>query len=87
IGIGSEVIPAPLVASYLSGYVNYHQSLISVPFLLVTPLTVLGYGAASSLLRKKLGPHLVSVSEAEGGFLGCVRRCEQLAASCPNVFL
>ena len=33
------------------------------------------------------GAEVVSVSKAEGGFLGCIRRCEELAASDPKVFL
>ena len=38
-------------------------------------------------LIRSYGAEVVSVSKTEGGFLGCIRRCEELAASQPDVFL
>ena len=82
IGIGPEVIPALLVAGYLSGYFNYHQSLSGLPFLLDTPVIVFGYGAASIYLRRKLGPYfrVRSVRDVMT-FLGVSLHCSLAAAS------
>lgn len=38
-------------------------------------------------LIRSYGAEVVLVSKDEGGFLGCIRRCEELAASSKNVFL
>jgi cysteine synthase len=38
-------------------------------------------------LIRSYGAEVVSVSKAEGGFLSCIRRCEELAAHQPGVFL
>lgn len=58
LGLGPEIIPPLLLAGYLSGFLNYHQSLTSLPFLFVTPLVIFGYGAASLYLRSRLGQDL-----------------------------
>ncbi len=54
VGVGQEIFPALLLAGFLSGYLNYHQSPTGLPFLLVTPLVPLIYGLASLFLRRKL---------------------------------
>ena len=38
-------------------------------------------------LIRSYGAEVVSVSKDEGGFLGSIRRCEELAASCNGIFL
>jgi cysteine synthase A len=38
-------------------------------------------------LIRSYGAEVVSVSKAEGGFLGCIRRCEELAAARKDIFL
>jgi cysteine synthase len=38
-------------------------------------------------LIKSYGAEIVSLSKEDGGFLGCIRRCEELAASRKDVFL
>ena len=38
-------------------------------------------------LIKSYGAEIVSVSKEDGGFLGCIQRCEDFAASNKNVFL
>ena len=82
IGIGAEMIPTLLVAGYLSGYLNYHQSLTSVPNLLVTPLIIFGYGSASLYLRSKLGPHLrIRSTRDVTNFLGVSLHCSLTAAT------
>jgi len=81
IAIGPEVIPAFLIAGYLSGYLNYHQSLTSLPFLLATPLVVFGYATASLYLRKKLGPHFrVRSTRDVVTFLGVCLHCSLAVA-------
>ena len=81
IGIGPEVIPTFLIAGYLSGYLNYHQNLSSPAFLLITPLIVFGYGAASFYLRRKFGPNFrVRSTRDVATFLGVVLHCSLAAA-------
>ena len=76
IGIGPEMIPVLLVAGYLSGYLNYHQSITSLPFLFVTPLIMLGYGTACLYLRRKLHPHFrVRSTRDVMTFLGVSLHC------------
>lgn len=82
IGVGPEVIPALLIAGYLSGYLNYHQNLSSPAFLLVTPLIVFGYGGASFYLRKKFGPNFRLRSTRDvTTFLGVFLHCSLAAAA------
>ena len=38
-------------------------------------------------LIRSYGAEVVPVTKAEGGFLGCIQRCEEFAASNPGVFL
>jgi cysteine synthase A len=38
-------------------------------------------------LIRSYGAEVISVSKADGGFLGCIRRCEELAASQKDIFL
>ena len=54
VGIGLEMFPVLLIAGFLSGYINYHQSPTGLPFLLINPLIPLIYGSASLYLRRKL---------------------------------
>jgi PAS domain S-box-containing protein len=54
VGLGLEMLPVLVVAGYVAGYLNYHQSLTSLPFLLINPLVLLIYGTASVYLRRKL---------------------------------
>jgi PAS domain S-box-containing protein len=58
LGIGIDAFPIILVASYVAGLVNYHQSIASLDFLLVNPLIPSAYFLASHLLKKRLGPDL-----------------------------
>ncbi|GEM_PF-2009558 len=82
IGVGLELIPALLVAGYLSGFLNYHQSLTGLPFLFLNPLIPLIYGAASLYLRRKLsdGTRIRSIRDV-GYLLGA-----SLVASCAAAF-
>jgi PAS domain S-box-containing protein len=54
VGLGLGILPALVVAGYLAGVINYHQSVTSLPFLLINPLIPLIYGSASLYLRRKL---------------------------------
>jgi len=82
IGIGPEVIPALLAAGFLSGYINYHQNFTSLPFLLVTPLIILGYGSASFYLRSKFGPDLrIRSTRHVNNFLGVSLHCSFATAA------
>jgi len=54
VGVGPEILPVILAAGYLAGYVNYHQDVRSLPFLLINPLIPVIYGSASLYLRRKL---------------------------------
>ncbi|HEY1483071.1 MAG TPA: ATP-binding protein [Candidatus Acidoferrum sp.] len=55
-GLGVEAVPALLIAGYLAGIVNYHESVTSLPFLLINPLVPAVYAAAGLALRKQLAP-------------------------------
>ena len=54
VGLGPAIIPVIVAASYLAGYINYHQSVTGLPFLLINPLVPLIYAAAGLYLRRKL---------------------------------
>jgi PAS domain S-box-containing protein len=54
VGIGPEILPVVVAAGYLAGYVNYHQDVRGLPFLLVNSLIPVIYGSASVYLRRKL---------------------------------
>jgi PAS domain S-box-containing protein len=54
VGLGPEIFPILLVAGCLAGYLNYHQSVTGLPFLLINPLIPLIYASASLYLRRKL---------------------------------
>jgi PAS domain S-box-containing protein len=54
VGIGPSILPVVAVAGYLAGYVNYHQDVRGLPFLLINPLIPAVYGIASFYLRRKL---------------------------------
>ena len=43
VGLGPAIIPVIVASSYLSGYLNYHQSVTSLPFLLINPLLPIIY--------------------------------------------
>ena len=52
IGLGVEAIPSLQLAGYLAGIVNYHESVTSLPFLLINPLVPIVYSVAGFSLRK-----------------------------------
>jgi len=54
VGIGPEILPVVVAAGYLAGYVNYHQDVRGLPFLLTNLLIPVIYGSASVYLRRKL---------------------------------
>ena len=54
VGLGPSILPVIVVAGYLAGYLNYHQNVSSLPFLLTNPLLPVIYGTASLYLRRKL---------------------------------
>ena len=54
VGIGPSILPVVAGACYLAGYVNYHQEVRSLPFLLINPMIPAFYGIASIYLRRKL---------------------------------
>ena len=54
VGLGLRIFPVLLVAGYLAGFLNYHQNVTGLPFLLINPLIPLIYGIASLYLRRKL---------------------------------
>ena len=54
VGIGPEILPVVVAAGYLAGYVNYHQDVRGLPFLLTNLLIPVIYGSASIYLRRKL---------------------------------
>ncbi len=53
-GLGLGIFPVLLVAGYLAGFLNYHQSVSGLPFLVMNPLIPLIYGFASGYLRRNL---------------------------------
>jgi PAS domain S-box-containing protein len=53
-GLGLEIFPVLLVAGYIAGYLNYHESITGLPFLLINPLIPLVYATAGLYLRRKL---------------------------------
>ena len=53
VGLGLEIFPVLLVAGYIAGYLNYHQSVTSLPFLLLNPMIPCIYAVASLYLRRK----------------------------------
>lgn len=55
-GLDLTYAPLALLAGWISALVNYHQSPLSYAFLVVSPIIVLGYGAAAVVLRHLLGP-------------------------------
>ncbi|HET7105576.1 MAG TPA: PAS domain S-box protein [Candidatus Acidoferrum sp.] len=54
VGLGLRILPVFLVAGYLAAFVNFHQSVTGLPFLLVSPVICLVYGLASLYLRHRL---------------------------------
>jgi PAS domain S-box-containing protein len=54
VGIGPSILPVVAGACYLAGYVNYHQNVRGLSFLLINPLIPTVYGIASIYLRRKL---------------------------------
>jgi len=54
VGLGLRIFPVLLVAGYIAGYLNYHESVTGLPFLLINPLIPLIYASASLYLRRKL---------------------------------
>jgi len=57
VGLGLEIFPVLLVGGYIAGYLNYHQSVTSLPFLLLNPMIPCLYLVASLYLRRKLTGH------------------------------
>jgi PAS domain S-box-containing protein len=58
IGLGLEIVPIIIIASYLAGFLNYHQSPTSPAFLFINPLVPIIYGIAAAFLRRHLSPDL-----------------------------
>jgi hypothetical protein len=54
VGLGLETFPVLLVGGYIAGYINYHQSVTGLPFLLLNPMIPCLYAMASLYLRRKL---------------------------------
>lgn len=54
VGLGVRILPVFLVAGYLATFINYHQSVTGLPFLLISPFVSVIYGLASMYLRRKL---------------------------------
>ncbi len=54
VGLGLEIFPVLLVGGYIAGYLNYHQSVTGLPFLLLNPMIPCLYAMASLYLRRKL---------------------------------
>jgi PAS domain S-box-containing protein len=54
VGIGPSIFPVVAAAGYLAGYINYHEDVRGLPFLLINPLIPVVYGIASFYLRRKL---------------------------------
>ena len=54
VGLGPAIIPVIVASGYLAGYLNYHQSVTSLPFLLINPLVPIIYSVAGLYLRRKL---------------------------------
>jgi len=75
-GLGPSILPVIVVAGYLAGYLNYHQNVSSLPFLLTNPLLPVIYGTASLYLRRKLtGKYRIrSTSDCNRPF-GCIPDC------------
>lgn len=51
---GTEASLFFLIAGVIAGIVNYHQSVLSLPFLLINPLVPAVYASAAHYLRKRL---------------------------------
>ena len=47
VGLGLEIFPVLLVAGYIAGYLNYHESVTGLTFLLINPLIPVIYASAS----------------------------------------
>lgn len=88
VGIGPEILPVMVVAGYLAGYVNYHQDVRGLPFLLVNPLIPAIYGSASIYLRRKLTGkyHIRSTSDVTA-VLGVSLLASLAAAACGTAVL
>jgi PAS domain S-box-containing protein len=54
VGLGLEIFPVLLAAGYIAGYLNYHQNVTGLPFLLINPLIPLIYAFASLYFCRKL---------------------------------
>jgi hypothetical protein len=58
VGIGIEALPLVLLASYVAGFVNYHQTILSAEFLIINPLIPMVYFVAAHYLPSDLdSPH------------------------------
>jgi PAS domain S-box-containing protein len=54
VGLGVEMLPAFLLGSYLSSFINYHQNIHEPSFWAVNGLSPLVYTAAAIFLRRRL---------------------------------
>jgi len=82
IGLGPAVIPVIIAASYLAGYINYHQSVTGLPFLLINPLVPLIYAAAGLYLRRKLtGKYRIRSTSDVNALLGVTLLASLAAAA------
>src|SRR5258708_18133667 len=82
VGLGPSILPVIVVAGYLAGYVNYHQNVSSLPFLLTNPLLPVIYGTASLYLRRKLtGKYRIRTTSDVTAVLGVSLLASLAAAS------
>ena len=58
VGIGAPALPAVVLAGYVAGLINYHQSATSLEFLLINPVVPALYYLAARRFRKNLGSEL-----------------------------
>ncbi len=71
VGLGPAIIPVVVAAGYLAGYVNYHQDIRSLPFLLINPLVPAIYASAGLYLRRKLtGKYRIRTTKDVTNLLG-----------------
>jgi cysteine synthase A len=85
---GNKIAPGHTIAEATSG--NTGISFAAIGRMLGHPVKIFMPDWMSQErvhLIRSYGAEVVSVSKAEGGFLGSIRRCEEFAAGQPDVFL
>jgi len=83
-----QIVPGHTIAEATSG--NTGISFAAIGRMLAHPVKIFMPDWMSQErvhLIRSYGAEVVSVSKEEGGFLGAIRRCEEYAASRPDVFL